>query len=58
MGKIKLRPVLGVDQQSGTSFYLSTPSLSNFEQLNWPELTLPIKLFQLKILQLAVADDL
>ena len=26
-----------------------TPSFSKFKQFNWPELTLPIKLFQFKI---------
>ena len=54
MHKIKLRPVglchlNGVEHQSATSLYQSTPSLSKFEQLNWPELMLPIKLFQFKI---------
>ena len=53
MHKIKLRPVglcyaNGVDQHLGTSLYRSTLSLSKFEQLNWPELMLPIKLFQFK----------
>ena len=60
--KIKLRPVglcypNGVDQRSGTSLYQSTPSLSKFEQPSWPELMLPIKLFQFKICELAVTDD-
>ena len=60
--KIKLRPVglcyaNGADQRSGLSLYRSTPSLSKFEQLNWTELTLPIKLFQFKICQLTVTDD-
>ena len=27
------------------------------EQLNWPELVLPIKIFQFKICELAVTDD-
>ena len=62
MCKIKLRPVglcyqNSVNQRSGTSFYRSTLSLSKFEQLNWPELMLPIKLFQFKICELAVTDD-
>ena len=62
MRKIKLRPVglcylNGVGHRSGTSLHRSTPSLSKFEQLNWPELMLPIKLFQFKICELAVIDD-
>ena len=62
MRKIKLRPVglcylNSVDQRSGTSLYRSTPSLSKFEQLSWPELILPIKLLQFKICELAVTDD-
>ena len=62
MRKIKLRPIglcyaNAVDQRSGKSLYRSTPSLSKFEQLNWPELTLLLKLFQFKICQLAVTDD-
>ena len=53
MHKIKLRPVSlcylnGVEHQSGMPPYQSTPSLSKFEQVNWPELMLPIKLFQFK----------
>ena len=49
--KIKLRPVglcylNGVEGRSGTPLYRS--SLSKFEQVNWPELMLPIKLFQCK----------
>ena len=60
--KIKLGPVglcypNGVDRRSGTSLDRSTPSLSKFEQVNWPELILPIKLFQFKICELAVTDD-
>ena len=60
--KIKLRRVglsypNGVDRRLGTSLYRSTPSLSKFEQLNWPKLMLPIKLFQFKICELAVIDD-
>ena len=60
--KIKLRPVglsypNGVDRGLGTSLYQSTPSLFKFEQLNWPELMLPIKLFKFKICELAVTDD-
>ena len=60
--KIKLRPLglcylNGVDRRSGTSLYRSTPSLSKFEQLNWPELMLPIKLYQFKVCELAVTDD-
>ena len=47
----------GVERRSGTSLYQSTPSLSKIEQLNWPELMLPIKLFQFKICELAVTDD-
>ena len=61
MRKIKLRPVglcyLNGERQLGKSLYRSTPSLSKFEQLNWPELMLPIKLFQFKICELAVTDD-
>ena len=62
MRKIRLRPVdlcYGnvVDRQSATSLYQSTPSLSKYKQLNWPELMLPIKLFQFKICELAVTDD-
>ena len=62
MRQIKLRPVglcyaYGVDRRSGTSLYQSTSSLPKFKQLNWPELMLPIKLFQLKICQLAVTED-
>ena len=62
MRKIKLRPVglcyqNSAEHLSGMSFYQSTPSLSKFEQLNWPELMLPIKLFQFKICELAVTDD-
>ena len=42
MRKIKLRPVSlcylnGVERRSGTPLYRSTPSLSKFEQVNWPE---------------------
>ena len=56
MHKIKLRTVglcylNGVERRSGltgTSLYRSAPSLSKFEQVNWPELMLPIKLFQFK----------
>ena len=53
MHKIKLRPVSlcylnGVEPQSGTPLYRSTPSLSKFEQVNWPEFMLPIQLFQFK----------
>ena len=53
MRKIKLRPVSlcylnGVERQSGTPLYRSTLSLSKFEQVNWPEFMLPIKLFQFK----------
>ena len=60
--KIKLTPMglfypNGVDRRLGTSLCRSTPSLSKFEKLNWPELMLPIKLFQLKICELAVTDD-
>ena len=62
MRKIKLRPVglcylNGVERRSGTSLYRSTPGLSKFEQLNWPELMLPIKLFQYNICELAVTHD-
>ena len=62
MRKIKLRPVglchlNGAERRSGTLLYRSTPSLSKFEQLNWPELMLPIKLFQFKICEPAVTDD-
>ena len=46
-----------VNRQSGMSLYRSAPSVSKFEQLNWPELMLPIKLFQFKICELAVTDD-
>ena len=60
--KIKLRSVglryaNGVDRRSAMSLYRSTPSLSKYKQLNWPELMLPIKLFQFKICQLAVTDS-
>ena len=53
MRKIKLRPVSlcnlnGVEHQSGTPLYHPIPSLSKFEQVNWPESMLPIKLFQFK----------
>ena len=56
MRKIKLRTVglcylNGVERRSGltgTPLYRSTPSLPKFEQVNWPELMLPIKLFQFK----------
>ena len=63
MCKIKPRPVglcyqNSVNQRSGMSLYLSTPSLSKFEQLNWPALMLPIKLFQFKICELADTDDM
>ena len=62
MRKIKLRPVglcylNGAEPQSGKSLYQSTSSLSKFEQLNWPELMLPIKVFQFKICELAVTDE-
>ena len=41
--KIKLRLVdlcylNGVERRSGTPLYQSTPSLSKFERVNWPEL--------------------
>ena len=57
MHKIKLRPVglcylNGVERRSGMPLYQSTPSLSKFEQLNWP-----IKLFRFKICELVVTDD-
>ena len=60
--KVKLRPVVlcyanGVNKRSATSLYRSTLSLSQSKQLNWPELMLPIKLFQFKICELAVIDD-
>ena len=53
MRKIKLRPVglcylNGVERRLGILLYRSTPSLSKFELVNWPELMLPIKLFQFK----------
>ena len=38
-------------------FYRSQPSLSKFEQVNWPELMLPIKLFQFQICELVVTKD-
>ena len=62
MRKIKLRPVdlcylEGVECRSGTPLYRSTPSLSKFGQVNWPEFMLPIKLFQFKICELVVTED-
>ena len=62
MRKIKLRPMglcylNGVERRSGMPRYRSTLSLSKFEQLNWPKLMLPIKLFQLKICELVVTED-
>ena len=62
MRKIKPWPVglcyaNSVDWRSGKSLYRSTPGLSKFEQLNWPKLTLLIKLFQFKICQLPVTDN-
>ena len=48
----------GVDRRSATSLYRLTPSLSKYKQLNWPEAMLPIKLFQFKIRELAITDDM
>ena len=63
MQKIKLRPVglcylNSVEHRSGRPLYRSTPSLFKFEQVNWLELMLPIKLFQFKICELVVTEDM
>ena len=44
-------------RRSGLSLHRSTPSSFKFKQLHWPELKLPIKLFQFKVCQLAVTND-
>ena len=46
-----------VERRLGTLLYQSTPSLSKFEEVNWPELMLPIKLFQFQICELFVTED-
>ena len=65
MHKIKLRPV-GLCYLNGVEPWIGNVTLPintkfvHFQlQLNWPELMLPIKLFQFtEICELAVTDDL
>ena len=40
----------------GEHHHRSTPSLSKFKQLDWPELTLPVKFCQFRMPQLDLTD--